>query len=54
MGNGVSVGECVGGRLVGLRWKRWMDSVNDYLKKRGLNVGQSKRMVYDKNEGGGL
>ena len=31
--------ECVGSRLVCLPQKRWIDSVNDYLKKRGLNVG---------------
>ena len=29
----VYVGECVGSRLVGRRWKRWIDPVNDCLKK---------------------
>ena len=24
--------------------------MNDYLKKRGLNVGQARRMVYDRSE----
>ena len=37
-------------RLVGPPWKRWIDSVDDYLKKRGWNVGQARRMVYDINE----
>ena len=43
------MGECVSNRLVGGP-QRWIDSVNDCLKKRGLNVGQARRMVYDRNE----
>ena len=31
--------------LVGLLWRRWIDSVNDYL-----NIGQARRMLYDMNE----
>ena len=46
----VYVGECKGSWLVGCLWKRSIDSVNDCLKKRGLNVGQARRMVYDMNE----
>ena len=46
----VYVGECVGSHLVGRQQKRWIDSVNDCLKKRGLNVQQARRMVYDRNE----
>ena len=46
----VYVEECVGSRLVGRPWKRWIDSVNDCLKKRGLNVGQARRVVYERNE----
>ena len=42
--------ECVGSRLVGRPRKRWIDSVNDCLKKRGLNVGQARRVVYERNE----
>ena len=30
----VYVGECVGSRVVGRPWKRWIDSVNDYLNVR--------------------
>ena len=32
----VYVGECVGISLEGRPWRRWTDSVNDCLKKRGL------------------
>ena len=41
----VNMGECVGCHLVGRLRKRWIDSVNDCSKKRGLNVRQSRRMV---------
>ena len=44
------VGEFLGSRLVGQLWKRWIDSMNDCLKKRGLYVGQARRVV----NGGGL
>ena len=40
------VWESVGSSLVGRPRKRWIDSVNDCLKKRG----QASMMVYDKNE----
>ena len=46
----VYVGERVGRHLVGRLRKRWIDSVNDCLKKRGLNIGQTRRMVYYRNE----
>ena len=46
----VYVGEYMGTRLVGQLWKRGLDSVNDCLKKRCLNVGQPKRIVYYRNE----
>ena len=36
----------VGSRLAGLPQKGWID----FLKKRGLKVGQVRRMVYDRNE----
>ena len=42
--------EYVGSRLVGRLRKRWIDSVNECLKKRGLNVGRASRMVYYRNE----
>ena len=28
----------------------WINFANDCLKKRGLNVWQARRMVYDRNE----
>ena len=42
--------ECVGNHLVGRLQKRFIDSTNGCLRKRGLNVGQAGRMVYDMNE----
>ena len=39
-----------GSHLVGRPRKRWTDSVNDCLMKRGLNVEQARRMVYGRNE----
>ena len=46
----VYVGECVGNRSVGRPRKRWIDTVKDYLKKRGLNVRQARRMMDDRSE----
>ena len=34
--------------------KKLIDSVNDCLKKRGLNDGQARKMVYDRNKWWGL
>ena len=34
----VYVGECAGSRSVGRPRKRWIDTVKDCLKKRGLDV----------------
>ena len=46
----VYVGECAGSRSVGRPQKRWIDSVKECLKKRGLDSRQAKRMVQDKSE----
>ena len=46
----IYVGVCVDSCLVGQPWKRWIDFVNDCLKKRGSYLGQARRMVYDRNE----
>ena len=46
----VYVGGCGGSRSVGRPRKRWIDPVHECLKKRGVNVGQVRRMVYDRNE----
>ena len=44
----VHVGECAGSRLVVSPRKRWIDTVKDCLKKKkGLDVRQAWRMVYD-------
>ena len=34
----VYVGECAGSHSVGKLRKRWIDTVKEYLKKRGLDV----------------
>ena len=47
---GVYVGVCVGCQLVGQLCRKWIDSVNECLKKICLNVGQERKMVYDMNE----
>ena len=44
----VYVGECTGSRSVGRPRKRWIDTVKDCLKKRGLDVRQARRMVHDR------
>ena len=45
----VYVGECAGSRSVGRPRKRWIDTVKDCLKKRGLDVRQARRMMLDRN-----
>ena len=46
----VYVGERVGSRSVGSPRKRWIDTVNECLKKRGLDVRQARRMVQDRRD----
>ena len=46
----VYVGECAGGRSVGRPQKRWIDTMKECLKKRGLDVRQARRMVQDRSE----
>ena len=46
----VYVGECTGSCSVGRPRKRWIDSVKDCLRKRGVDVRQARRMVQDKSE----
>ena len=46
----VYVVECAGIHSVGRPWKRWIDSMKDYLRKRGLDVRQARRMVQDGSE----
>ena len=41
----VYAGECAGSRSVGRPRKRWIDTVKECLRKRGLDVRQRRRMV---------
>ena len=44
----VYVEECADSRSVGRPRKRSINTVQNYLKKRGLNVRQSRRIVHDR------
>ena len=44
------VGECAGSRSVGRPRKRWIDTVKDSLRNRGLDVRRARRMVQDRSE----
>ena len=46
----VYVGECSGSHSVGRPWKRWIDTVKECLRKRGLDVRQARRMFQDRSE----
>ena len=50
IGKRVYVGEFVGSRSEGRPRKRWLDTVKEFLKKRGLEIRQARRMVQDRNE----
>ena len=43
------VGVCAGSHLVCRPWKRWTDTVKYCLRKRSLDVRQTRRMVQDRN-----
>ena len=45
----VYVGECAGSRSVGRPRKRWIDTVKECLKKRGLDVKETRRMVHNRS-----
>ena len=47
---GVYVGECAGSRSVGRLGQRWIDTMNNCLRKRGLDIRQAKRVVQDRSE----
>ena len=47
---GVYVRECVGSCSVGRPRKRWIYTVKECLRKRGLDVRQGRRMVQDRSE----
>ena len=46
----VYVGECAGSHSVGRPQKRWIDMVKESLKKRGLDIRQTRRMVQYRSE----
>ena len=46
----IYVGECAGTRSVDMSRKRWIDTVKEYLKKGGLDVRQTRRMVQNRSE----
>ena len=50
----IYVDECAGSCSVGRSRKRWIDTVKDCLKKRGLEVRQARRMVHDRSVWRGL
>ena len=43
----VYVGECAVSPSVGRLRNRWIDTVKDCLKKRGLDVRQARRIMHD-------
>ena len=45
----VYVGECVGSNSVAKPHKRWIDTMNECLKKTSLDVRQARRMVHDRS-----
>ena len=44
------VGECAGSRSVGSPRVRWIDTMKECLKKRGLDIRQARRMMHDRSE----
>ena len=46
----VYVEESAGICSVGRPWERWIYTLKDCLKKRGLDVRQARRMVYNRNK----
>ena len=46
----VFVGECAGICIVDRLQKRWIDTMKDCLRKRSLDVRQTRRMVQDGSE----
>ena len=46
----VYIGVCTGSRSVGRQWKRWIDTMKECLKKRGLDIRQARRMIQDRSE----
>ena len=47
--NRIYVGESASSRSVGRLRKRWIDVVKDYVRKRGLDVRQTRGMLHDRS-----
>ena len=46
----VDVGECAGSRSMGRPRKRWTDTMQECLRKKGLDVRQARRVVQDRSK----
>ena len=46
----VYVGGCADSRSVGMTRKIWTETVKECLRKRGLDVRQTRRMVQDRSK----
>ena len=46
----VYVGVCTDSCSVGRPRKRWIDTMKECLKKRGLDVRQARRMLQDRSD----
>ena len=46
----VYIGECAGSRSVDRPRMKWIDMVKECLKKRGLDINQTRRMIQDRSE----
>ena len=43
------VGKSAGNRSVGKPWKGWINTVKNYLRKKGLDVKQASGMVHGRS-----
>ena len=48
----IYVEESAGNHSMGKLQKRWIDTMRECLRKRGLDVTQTRRMVQDRSEWG--
>ena len=46
----IYIGKCAGDCSVSRPWKRWIGTLKECLRKRGLYVRQARRMVQDRSE----
>ena len=46
----VYVDECAGSHSMGRPHKRWINTVKNCLRKRGLDIRQARRMVHDRGK----